>query len=420
MPTDSTATRRTTELAETTTLPFEAAVSQVLTRLRWALAEVVAAIPGEVARGADLHRALGIGRNLSWRVFKVANAADPIATGAHVPSRAHMTSFLKAASKRGVPQAVIEAASRAAGDFEDVVAKHAGDRPTFDSMVSALGGGENAEQIDLAHRRLAFRGQRHIFGMQARTQLKLAAIQPAADPFLADIARIEGLVGLRQLRGDAPLVISRAGILNDDGSPRDTCREALDPASSPHRISLLREFCSKPLPEYREVDAGPGVQDIELISRGVGKRAAITCIEGHVFRAVPRYRDNLNRECAIAMRIVTPCEVAVLDVLVHEDMYETVAPETRVYSQRLGPAPVVECMQERDLLSLHESATYLGKGPPVLHTPDVPHYPQLGQHVFDRLGWNGDVFDVYRCRIEYPVVPSEVRVHFGYPEAPGS
>lgn len=398
---------------------FREDIATVLSRLRSQLCDVIAAVPEEVSKGADLHRALKIDRTLSWKVFKVANAADPLSAGPHVPSPANLSTFFKAAAKRGVPAELVEAAVRTAREFEKVVSLHAGDRATFDSMVSALGDRDTAEQVDLAHRRLIYRGQRHIYGVQARTQLKFAAIQPASNPLLVDFARIEGLVDLRQLRGNAPLVISRSAVRNDDGSTREIVREALDPLPASPRLSLLRQFCSQPLPEYREVDRGSNGVDTELISKGVGKRAAITCIEGHVVRAgFPRYRDRLNREAANTTRVLTPCEVLVLDLLVHEGTCESITPRMRVCSERLGPAPSLDDMQERDLLPMSGSVAYLGKGPSVLHTPDVPRYAQLGQYVFDRLGWDGNAFDVYRCRIEYPVVPSEVMIQFDLPEAP--
>ena len=314
--------------------PFEEEAARVLIRLRNELSEVIAAVPTEVRKGADLMRALGIDKKLSWKVFKVANSADPVAAGLHVPSRANLSTFFRAAATRGVPQRLVDTASRTAMEFEEIVSKHAGDRTTFDSMVSALGDRASAEQVDLSHRRLAFRGLRHVYGVQARTQLKFAAIKPAADRRFVDFARVEGLIDLRQLRGNAPLVISRAAVRNDDGSPRELVRRPLDPEPGSERLSLLREFCSEPLPEYREVEVNPGAVDVELVSMGVGKRAAITCVEGHVvLGGFPRYREEQNLECANTTRVLTPCEVLVLDLLMHEDTYESLAPRACVCSE---------------------------------------------------------------------------------------
>ena len=62
--------------------------------------------------------------------------------------------------------------------------------------------------------------------------------------------------------------------------------------------------------------------------------------------------------------------------------------------------------------------THLGRGPSVLHTADVPRYSKIAGYVFDRLGWDGSRFDVYRCRVQSPVVPSTVTLQFELPEKP--
>jgi hypothetical protein len=58
---------------------------------------------------------------------------------------------------------------------------------------------------------------------------------------------------------------------------------------------------------------------------------------------------------------------------------------------------------------------YLGKGPSVLCSADVPRYPEMAAYALARLGSNGDRFDVYRCRVEYPVLATTVRVIFSLP-----
>jgi hypothetical protein len=41
------------------------------------------------------------------------------------------------------------------------------------------------------------------------------------------------------------------------------------------------------------------------------------------------------------------------------------------------------------------------------------------QYVFDQLGWDGDQFEAYRCRVAYPIMPSTVEISIDLPEAPG-
>ena len=392
---------------------------RTLTRLRSNLSEVIAAVPDVVRKGADLHRALRIDRTLSWKIFKIANAIDPVAAGTHVPSRGNLRSFLRAASEQGVPESLIEAASDAADEFEKMVASHAGDRPTFDSMISALGSDETAEQLNLVHRRQAFRAQRHILGVQAETQLKLVAIQPSDDPALLDGIRVEGFVGLRQLRDNAPLIISYSGARNDDGSVVEIKREPLEPVSEPHGVALLRDFCSKPLPELRAVEVQAGFVNGEIVTRDVGNRAAVTCMEGHLARGpLQRYSVEGDRICGNVLTVRTPVEVAILDLLVHEDTYGPIEPSVFVHAEHTGEMLWDGLIHKRHRLPIHHSVVSLGKGPSALHTPDVPRYAEMARHVFKRAGWEAERFDVYRCRIEYPVMPSSVVVQFGLLDGP--
>jgi len=53
-----------------------------------------------------------------------------------------------------------------------------------------------------------------------------------------------------------------------------------------------------------------------------------------------------------------------------------------------------------------------------VHTPDVPGYVELLEYVFDRLGWDSREFDVYRCGIEYPVLPSTTGISFELADGP--
>jgi len=37
-------------------------------------------------------------------------------------------------------------------------------------------------------------------------------------------------------------------------------------------------------------------------------------------------------------------------------------------------------------------------------------------HVLSRVGWEGDRFLVYRCLVEYPVMPSTIMIRYELPE----
>lgn len=392
----------------------------VLGRVRAGLAEVIAAVPGPVTDSADLYRALRIQKTASWRIFKAATAADPLAAAPHVPTQAVLRKFFEAAAAKGVQPGKIESAARATEDLERLVAKHAGDRATFDSMIGALLDAEESRQISLNHRRLVFRGLKHILGMQAQTLLKFFAIQPAAeDPNVLDLARVEGIINLRQLRSDAPLIVSRACVVSQRGDIRRVRREPLGTVVGNERMSLLTEFCSKPLPEFVETEETSDVLQGELVSRGVGQCGAITCFEGHVVRGIgSRYWSEDDPWSCACQKVRTPCEAVILDFLVREGTFGGNQPQAASCCEHFHELRGENPWMQRSLPTTRETVSYLGRGASVLQTQDFPRYPELARSVFDRLGWNDQAFDVYRCRIEYPVVPSTLMIYFDLPKRP--
>jgi hypothetical protein len=398
---------------------FEADATIALGRLRSRLGDVIARLPTEISRAADLHHALRIDRNLSWRVFKVATSTDPLATGLVVPGPGHLNTFFRAAAKRGVPVALIDAASRAAADVEEVISKHAGDRATFDSMISSLVTGGRTEQVDLQHRRLAFRGQRHICGVHARTQLSCRAVQPAEDPSLVDIAKVEGYLKLRQIRAGAPLAVFHDLMVDDDGTVLQLAREPLDPSGmGEHGVALLRRFCSRPLPTFEAVKAEGGFIHGRLRSTGLGNVPAIDCLAGNVTRGAPRFRSRHDTHGHSLARTRLPTEVLIHDMLVRTGTFAPTQPTAATACEQMGTAPPDLASRSPDWPTFPATVQHLGRGLSVVRTPDVPGYIEMLEYVFDRLGWQSEEFDVYRCRIEYPVLPSTTGISFELADAP--
>lgn len=403
---------------------FEAETAAAVQRLRAALAELIAGVPGRVVKPTDLRRALRVDMNLCCKVLRVVSASGPLSASLQLPGIMALRMFLKAARKAGVREPAIMAAERATDEFEELVNRHADDRTTFDSMVSALVDDDDAAQITFQHRRATFRGQRHLFGLDVRAQLKCLIIQPSEhDPRLLDLANVTGFVSLRRLRPTrAPIVLTPAYTMNDDGTLRDVQREPLIPTPDQTAgVALLREFCSTPTLQLRTVPGAPGRVYGELAGLGVGKTAAVTCVEGHLNRAaVPRYREPGNEVGAHLAEVRIPCETLLLDLVMRDDTCGPINPTALVSADHLAEAQPPGSFAPWQRLEPIEPVTHLGKGPSVLYTPDFPRYPDLGRYVFEQLGWDGERFDVYRCRIEYPILPSTVAIFFDLPSAPAA
>ncbi len=398
---------------------FQADAERVLHRLRTALSDVVAGVPGRVSKPTDLQRALRVDLNLCCKVLKAVSAPGVLPVGLHLPGILALRSFLKAARKAGVPEPVVDAAAAATEAFSDLVNTHADDRSTFDSMLSSLVTSDDAAAVSFQHRRATARGQAHLFGMQARALIKCLLVQPAADdPAMLDLANLTGFVSLRLWRAArTPIVLTPAYTTNDDATATRTVRrEPLDPAADRAAgAALLPEFCEGPPLQLREVPTAPGRVLGELTGVGIGNRAAVTCVEGHLNRsAVPRYRDPANKIGGHLAEIRVPCDALYLDLLVRDDCFGPLRPTVHACADHLAElrTPGASPWQRLE----YESVEHLGKGASVLYTPDYPRYPELARHAFDRLGWDAERFDVYRCRIEYPVLPSTVAMFFDLPE----
>jgi hypothetical protein len=400
---------------------FDRDSQRVILNCRAAFSELIDAVPARIATASDLQRALRIDMKLAWKIYKIANAGS-LAAGAYMPGSPSIRKLIGAAKRCGIAPPVLEKIASATDEFDSLVAAHAGDRSTFDSMVSGRGADDHGRAVTLRQKRAAFRANRHLRGAQARAQLKSMILRPSEDPALLDVVAIQGYQDLRRVRYDGPLVVSRVRISDDNHGIRRSNWEPLGPkAGQSEDSSLLGAFCSPELPPFRAVRTAGDFVLGELVGHGVGNRSAITCIDGYLARgAVPRYRDETNRFGAALTWVPIPCEVLVLDLVVREDTLRNLSPIVGCYSSTLSESALPAAMESCDRLPLNESVVFLGKGLPVLRSSDIERHGEMYAAVFDKLGWASERFEVYRCRIAYPVMLSSVLIRFDLPEAPKS
>lgn len=224
---------------------------------------------------------------------------------------------------------------------------------------------------------------------------------------------------MRRVRFDGPLVVSRVRISDDDHGVRRSNWEPLGPVlGQEDSSSLLGSFCSPNLPPFRAVRTSGDFVLGELAGHEVGNRSAITYLDGHLARsAVPRHRCDANRYGAVFTHVPIPCEVLVLDLVVHEATLGNLNPIVGCYSGTLRKLGLPETMDSCDRILLNESVVLLGKGLPALRSADVQRNAEMYAAIFERLGWASERFEVYRCRIEFPVMLSSVLIRFDLPEA---
>ncbi len=420
--------RRTAPAGE---LRTEAAA--VLASVRAAFARVVDALPVRVARPVDLSEALGLHRKLGWQIWRILDAENPYEASQYLPGENAIRSFLHAAARRGVPHPLIQEAERAAAGIDTLVDTHAGDRASLDMMLGSLAG--TARQAEELRRRDAFRGNSFIWGIQARTRLFTSIVAPGKGDTL-DVAVLDGLIDLRRNRAEAACVLSETWVRDSasrpgapiemeplwpgggaEGSP--FAKNAIEGGADPALPPVVPEFSTCPPEMMLPIRVGEGHVRVELERGPVGETGAITCITGQVFRNVGcRWRRENDATSDFAARVNKPSEVLVHDLIVRRDLFGPIEPSARVFSELSGPVVEQESLRQLEQLPMSVTVKQLGRGPDMASTADVPRYSELLRRAFERLGWDGADFDVYRARMRYPVVPSSVVLTFDLPEAP--
>ncbi len=384
----------------------------MLQELRPALAALLEGLRPRVRRASELRRLLNLDQKLSWSVFNAATARDARVLASLLPGRLGMERFFTASARHGVPPETIERARAAFERFEASVARHAGSRDAFEMMLTELGAG-NGEPggADLKHKRAAFRGTSLLWGRQARVCSSTWIMHPGANPGPLDTVIIKGMVGLRRTRRAVPLqMTSRQWSWSTPGDPAEpNSTEPLDPRETgPEAIGLLRDFCSQPLPEFRLRESRPGYRSHELVSNTLGASGEVTYFTGEASRADSVAPGSVpGSEATIAKSVDIPIEVYTADMLMHRTIWDTRPPEVRVYAYPLDGSKE---FRESDLLPLTEQAEYLGEGLYAARTPLIPRYAEMLSFAMERMGWKAEEFRVFRCRVDYPVLSTRIRM----------
>lgn len=397
---------------------FESDVQRALSNLQEAIASVCEALPTYPRRAADLSRIVGLERNAAWKVFRLVNERDVFVAARFVPGESSINAFLTGAGAAGVAPDLLERVREAADGYQQVVRLHAGDRASAEIML----GDRSGEAGELGLRRSAFRSMSYMAGVRAQAQLQTFIFAPNdRDADMFDGVSLNGFVDIERVRHDAPVVVGRAMATDDEGRPlQPGLDEPIDPPSEDNAIvPLLTEFCSIPTPRFRRVRAERGFVENELAAGPVGRTGATTFMAGSIIRrAARRYRDPENATMSLVARVRTPTALFVCDALVHETVFGPAAPRVGIYADLFGDAMRRGPGSERYRLPSVVTPEYLGMGAGAIQTPDIPRYPRMLQHVFDRLSWDASRFRVHRVRIEFPFTPSSVVVTFDLPDTP--
>ncbi|MEM7310013.1 MAG: hypothetical protein AAF682_25280 [Planctomycetota bacterium] len=387
---------------------------QAVQGLRGALTELLASVPGLPKRPLPMARALGLNKNLVWKVDKIVRAADPIDAAPHIPGEGGMRLVLAAFREHGAGQRELDAVRAAVDEFDRMVSLHTGDRASLALMLGSLA----AERPDPARlsagRKLAFQGNSSTLGVQARARFSLQMIAPSAvKPGMVDVIAVGGLLGFRRLRTTAAWPLLRTqGFSDDEPNVR---RAAL---SGEPGIPLLRDFCSESLPEVRSIEREDGTL-FELTEGPVGHTAESDWVFGWCTQALgSTHSDEEDGVAEFLLSLYTPAEAVVFDLLVHRDLPFEGAPALRTFSIMHGQPPFPVSRHGRYEIPLHQPLQELGR-PPIVASQHIPRYREMVDFACASQGWELDGFRGYRFELRYPPIPSTTVLTYPLLSPPG-
>lgn len=356
--------------------------------------------------------------------MQVVDTEDPLAIVTYIPGAEGINIFLSAAERCSTPPEVINRARAAMAEFEKLIADHVGDRGSLELMLGATAR-KNRPHIDLAYRKAGFQCGSYTWGVQARSRLLCAILYPDADPMRVRAGKIAGFVNLRRVRRETRWTLWRTtNVDNEDGTSLNNAFVPIDPQGAlPRGVPLLRPFSTVPSSQIERVVL-PDSTEERWVPGSVGDKFAITCITGEVLRkSMPRYRTEKEYRHEFGQQVYTPVEVLVQDLVVHRELYGRVAPVLTVYSQldgRMWYDCPPELLKDLELKAFPTQVEYLGRGADALETSDVPQYPEIMRFAFGKLGWDTEACEMYRARIEYPVLSTATVLSLEMPAAPAN
>lgn len=386
----------------------DADASSTLAELRRSFASVLTGLGG-TDRAIDLAARLSIDKSLAWKVWRTAQGPDALPSPKHIPGRAGVAKFLKAAERAGVAKDLTARAEAAHARLTQFARTRSLDRASADILLNSLST-EGRARLDSALRRDAFRANSAFLGVQASLLFQMDAIVPGEPGFRPDVVRLRGHIGLRRMRRDATWVLSKSMLLSTSGLITGYSRSPLEPsAGTEDAAPLVRGFCSG----VDDAAIGRRVRGatVEDILRAGPLDVGMDIVTGERFTRMPR---DASDHSAVTMRITTPCERACFDLLMHESVCGSAGATLDVFSlinTDLPYAPDAEA-ERIPVLERVESLGRLDLAPPAV---EVPHHQQLTRYMLEKLGRPAAEFRCWRVRMKHPPIPSCLALEYPLP-----
>jgi hypothetical protein len=364
-------------------------------------------------------RRFKVNKTLTWNIARTVQAGDSLSAAPHVPGLGSMESMLRASEAGGAPTETVERVRAAVRSFDRMVELHVGDRAGLDLLLDSMGGGKS-DGLELS-RKLAFRGNSGILGVQARTRLMCWLVSPNADDSgRLDLAMVSGYVGFRRLRPSVRWPIFKIRHWADSDEPLVVNQwEPIDPDEAPRNgVALLRDFTRGNAPTIKAVKTDDGI-DCEIQPGPIGNAGAFDCFRGEMMRgAASRYRTDTDETGEFGVSITTPSEHLIFDLIAHRDLEFVLSPDVLFFSRIFAHGERTGSRDDATLLPIRQQPVQLSGSPPAVATRLIPGYAEILRTVTERLGMDPAQFRGVRLHLRFPPLGSTVTQRFTLPEPP--
>lgn len=377
---------------------FEDEALRVLERLRGSLARLIGAVPEAAARAADLRRVFGLDAALAWQIHTLATGGDALGTARIVPKAGAMERFLTAAAASPVTRELAAAARDAYTQFQALVERHAGDRDTFDAMISALRPDGAALQ---KLRRAAYRANAAVWGVTVRCRLNCVVFhqRPTGEH---DCLVVRARLGVQRLRHGATIALQASGITWGGAAPA----LPIGAGVSVDPCELLEEYCSRPVPRVERIALRDGRSWDQLRLEGLGRASEASVFWRNLSLAFPGGTTAPPHGCTA--ECLEPTQRTIMDLLIPVGWTDPAT--ARAFATPLGgPYPPGAAVE----LPFEGGVTHRRGQIDALYTAEEPRYTEIIAAELRRLGWDPAAFDMFRCIVHYPVLHAAVHLCVG-------
>lgn len=388
---------------------FISRAKEVLFELRSSTIGVINSLPGKPGTGTELRRTVRIDKTLAWKLISFIEQEDVFLASKYLPGKSSFDTFLKRSRKSNADQAMTERASEAYMGYLDLIEKFAGDRSSLDIILQGASD-HGREKIYRDQKKECYLAQRFLYGVSCATSFMFQVVPEIRDG-ITTIIGVKGFTDLQRFWENPVSLYGLPELGRTNGSGRNAI-EAFVPEIRRSRdkfIPYYPEYCScrMPQPSDRKIvvdDVFPDEytkqdEQIDLVTAQVVTSSGVVSEEekegGNYFLS--------------GVSSVFPTEVLIVDVFIHRNS-RTVDPQVMVYNDLsiVGRDQPLSNRSPSERLTFDERILHLGRGIFCSQLRDISWYTDMVSDVFHRIGENDEEYDLFRVRIEYPILPSSV------------